>query len=348
MRTRIFTLSLLIACGFGLNAQQGGGALYSFLNVAPGSYGHSMGGSMVSVQSDDLSTTLQNPSLLQQDMFNSANFNLQFGFSGITSGYVGYGNEFKKRQINWSAGIQYTDYGNFIGADSWGNKTVDFGAADYSLVFGMSKQLNEQFSMGLNSKFIYSQYENYISTGIAWDIGGHYELPSKDASIGLVAKNIGFVLKAYSDRGGVMPFDLQLGFAKKLKYLPFRYHVTAHHLYKWDVRYSDPELVSSNLLGEDTGPSATAVFADNLFRHFIFGGEFLLGKSENLKLRFSYNHMLRREMLVSGLRGFTGFNGGVEFKIKRFVVGYSFGLQHQDGSSKMISIRTDLGKKKRG
>jgi len=346
MKTRIILLVFMVMGVFVVNAQQGGSSLFNFLNVAPGSYGHSMGGSMISVQSDDLSTSLQNPALLQSEMFHSLNSNLQFGFSGIKSGYVGYANEFKKRNLNWTVGLQFTDYGSFSGADEWGNRTVDFRASDYALAFGVSRQMNENFSLGVNSKFIYSQYESYIATGLAWDIGGQYEIAGRNASIGVTAKNIGFVIKEYSDRGGVLPFDLQVGFAKKLRYLPFRYHVTAHHLYKWDVRFSDPNLVSSNLLGEDTGPSAPAVFADNLFRHFIFGGEFLLGKKENLKLRFSYNHMLRRELLVSGLRGITGFNGGVEFKIKRFVVGYSFGLQHQAGSSKMVSIRTNFGSKK--
>lgn len=330
-----------------LFAQQGGSSLFNFLNVAPGNYGHSMGGIMISTAGSDLSTSVQNPALLNEEMFHTGNFNLQFGFSGIKSGYAGYANHHKKWNINWSTGIQFTNYGRFQGADEWGNLREEFSAGDYSLVLGMNRPLNENFSMGLNTKFIYSQYESYIATGLAWDIGAHYVLKDRNAHIGVVAKNLGFVTKSYTENGGILPFDLQVGFSKKLKHLPFRYHITAHHLYKWNVRYDDPELRTSNVLGEDQGPSAFAVFADNLFSHLNFGGEFLLGKKENLKLRFSYNHMLRQELLINNLRGITGFNGGVEFKIKRFVVGYSFGLQHQHGSSKMISIRTDFGSKKK-
>ncbi len=326
-------------------AQQGGASTFNFLNVTPSSYGHSLGGSMIALPTNDLSTSLQNPGLLNEDMNRIANFNLLFNVSGIRSGYVGYGDQWKKKKINWGVGLQFTDYGTFSGADEWGNRRGDFSAADYALVISASRALNERFHMGVNTKMIYSQYETYIATGIAWDIGGVYELTEKQASLGLTVKNIGFVIKDYTNNPGVLPFDVQLGFSKKLKYLPFRYHVTAHHLYKWDVRYEDPNLVSSNLLGEDTGPSSFAIFADNVFRHLNFGGEFLLGKKENLKLRFAYNHMLRQEMSVNNLRGFTGFNGGIEFKIKRFVLGYSFGLQHLHGSSKMISIRTDFGSK---
>ncbi len=347
MKNRILLLLVGMICPLIIFSQQGGSSLFNFLNVAPGSYGHSLGGIMISSNDGAISTSLQNPALLNSEMNNSSSFNLQFGFSGIKSGYVGYGNEFKKNRINWGIGLQFTDYGTFTGADEWGNRRSDFGAADYALVFGVSKALNENFSIGVNSKLIYSQYESYIATGLAWDIGGRYEIAERNASIGLTAKNLGFVLKEYADNGGIMPFDLQVGFSKRLKHLPFRYHITAHHLYKWNVRYDDPSLNSSNLLGEDTGPSQVSIFADNLFRHFIFGGEFLLGKNQNLRLRLSYNHMLRRELLISNLRGVTGFNGGVEFKIKRFVVGYSFGLQHQHGSSKMISLRMDIGKQKK-
>lgn len=348
MRNKILGLLCTCLIPFLLNAQQGGSSIFNFLNVAPSSYSHSMGGTMISTMNGDIANTLQNPALMNTEMHNASSFNLQFGFSGIRSGYVGYGNQFKKKGLNWGVGLQFTDYGTFSGADEWGNRRADFSAADYALVFGVSKSLNEKFSVGVNTKFIYSQLESYIATGLAWDIGGHYDLTERQASIGVSIKNLGFVVKDYTDGGGLLPFDLQVGFSKKLKHLPFRYHITAHHLYKWDVRFSDPNLISSNILGEDVAPSAFAVFGDNLFRHFNLGGEFLLGQKENLKLRFSYNHMLRREMLISNIRGAAGFNGGVEFKIKRFVISYSFGIQHHHGSSKMISVSTDFGKGKKG
>ena len=346
MRNKILWLMSMCVLPFMVCAQQGGSSIFNFLNVAPGSYSHSMGGTMISTKNGDVSNSLQNPALLNSAMHNVSSFNLQFGFSGIRSGYVGYGNQFKKRKLNWGVGVQFTDYGTFTGADEWGNRRENFGAADYALVFGLSRSLNDKFSIGVNSKLIYSQLETYIATGIGWDIGGHYALPERRAAIGVSVKNIGFVIKDYTDSGGLLPFDLQVGFSKKLKHLPFRYHITAHHLYKWDVRFSDPNIEASNILGEESGPSAAAIFGDNLFRHFNLGGEFLLGEGENLKLRFSYNHMLRRELLISNIRGIAGFNGGVEFKIKRFVVGYSFGLQHHHGSSKMISVSTDFGKGK--
>lgn len=341
-------LAILFLFQLGLQAQQGGSQVFSFLNVAPAGYSHSLGGIVISNASNDISTALQNPATLNEETRHAATFNYVFHTAGIGSGSVAYGNYFKKSNIDWHAAMQFTDYGDFRGADEWGNETGDFSAGDYAFVFGVAKPLNEQFTIGVNTKFIYSRLEDYIATGIGMDIGAYYALPDQQASLGIVAKNMGGVLRSYSGNGGLLPFDLQVGFTKKLKYLPFRYNVTAHHLYKWDVRYSDPNLIdASNSFGEVDEPSLFAVTADNLFRHLIFGGEFLLGKKENLKLRFSYNHMLRRELAIQNIRTITGFSGGVEFKVKGFFVGYSFGLQHMHGSSKMLSVSTNLGRFKK-
>ncbi len=340
--------AFILLCHFGLEAQQGGSQVFSFLNLSPAGYSHSLGGIMISNASNDISTALQNPATLNTETRNAATFNYQFQTAGIGSGSAAYGNHFKKANIDWHAAIQFTDYGNFRGADEWGNETGEFSAGDYAFVFGVAKPLNEQFTIGVNTKFIYSRLEDYIATGIGMDIGGYYMLPTQEASIGIVAKNMGGVIRSYTGDGGLLPFDLQVGFTKKLKYLPFRYNITAHHLYKWDVRYSDPNLIAtSNAFGEVDEPSLLAVTADNFFRHLIFGGEFLLGKKENLKLRFAYNHMLRRELAVQNIRSITGFSGGVEFKVKGFFIGYSFGLQHMHGSSKMLSISTNLGQFKK-
>ena len=342
MMNKLLILFLSCFISFTSHAQQGGSNIFDFLNVAPSGYSHSLGGIMISNASNDISTALQNPATLSEETRNALSFNYNFNTAGIGTGYVAYGDYLKKYNLDWHAAIQYADYGDFIGADEWGNRTTDFNAADYALVLGATRHLNEKFHIGVNTKFIYSRLESYIATGIGFDIGAYYDMPERKSSIGIVAKNLGFVTKAYVNEGGLLPFDFQVGFNKQLKHLPFRYIITAHHLYKWDVRYDDPSVVSENLLGESDEASQFAQFSDNLFRHLIFGGEFLLGKKENLKIRFAYNHMLRRELVVTNLRGFAGFSGGLQFKIKGFFVGYSFGMQHLHGSTKQLSLSTNL------
>lgn len=342
MNYKIYLFLFLSFSLHSLQAQQGGTREFNFLNIAPSSYSHALGGIMISNASNDITTALQNPATLSSQTKNAISFNHTFNFSGINSGYFAYGNTMKKSGLDWHAAIQYTNYGTFTGADEWGNKTGEFKAADYAFVFGVTKHLNEKFHIGVNNKFIYSRLESYIATGLAFDIGAYYEMKDKNASLGVVARNIGFVSKAYVDNSALLPFDIQVGFTKKLKHLPFQYNITAHHLYKWDVRYDDPNLQETDLFGEAEGTSNFGKFSDNLFSHLIFGGEFLLGKKQNLKIRFAYNHMIRQELAVKDIRSITGFSGGVEFKIKRFFIAYSIGMQHTHGSIKQLSLSTNL------
>jgi hypothetical protein len=81
---------------------------------------------------------------------------------------------------------------------------------------------------------------------------------------------------------------------------------------------------------------------DNAVRHLIFGGEFLLGKQENLHLRLGYNHQRRKELSVSSLRSFAGFSLGLGIRIKQFSIDYGFATYHIAGSTNHIGITTNL------
>jgi hypothetical protein len=80
----------------------------------------------------------------------------------------------------------------------------------------------------------------------------------------------------------------------------------------------------------------------------IFGGEFLLGKNENLHLRFGYSHQRRKELSVSNLRSLGGFSFGAGIRIKQFSIDYSLATYHVAGSTKHIGISTNLDRFKKG
>ncbi|MBP6812148.1 MAG: hypothetical protein KA138_11545, partial [Saprospiraceae bacterium] len=162
---------------------------------------------------------------------------------------------------------------------------------------------------------------------------------------GLVIRNAGTQLSTYADIKETLPFDIQLGVSKRLKHLPFRFSVIAHHLHEWDIRYNDPNLQGDEvLLFGDEQPKesrATAVI-DNFFRHLIFNGEFLLGKNEGLRIRLGYNHLLKRELSVSNYRSLAGFSGGLGVKISRFRVDFGYGAYHLAGGVAHLGIGTNL------
>lgn len=334
-------LAISFAGAMSVSAQYGSDNVYSFLNLPSSARTTALGMNLISVMDEDVSLAMHNPASLNNLTSGALSFNHNFHLTDIQNGYFAYGWKLKKAKINFHSAIQYTDYGDFTLADELGNKSGQFSAGDYAFITGASKELNERFRVGVNAKFVYSRLESYNSTGLAFDLGAMYSFPDKNARIGLVARNIGFQTSSYNGNRESFPIDLQVAYSKQLEHLPFRYSITAHHMHVWDLTYNEPDF-NENPFDVDTSPGAIGQFSDKLFRHFILSGEFLLGKSENLKLRFGYNHMLKKELTVNPFRSFAGFSGGFEFKIKQFSISYGFGIQHLAGSVKHISLRTDL------
>ncbi|MEK7257168.1 MAG: hypothetical protein AAB316_20600, partial [Bacteroidota bacterium] len=81
---------------------------------------------------------------------------------------------------------------------------------------------------------------------------------------------------------------------------------------------------------------------DNLARHLIFNGEFLMGKKENFRLRFGYNPLRKKELSVRNLRSLAGFSMGIGLKINRFRVEFGRSFVHLGAGANHFSISTNL------
>ncbi|HRJ16459.1 MAG TPA: hypothetical protein PLI34_15780, partial [Saprospiraceae bacterium] len=90
-----------------------------------------------------------------------------------------------------------------------------------------------------------------------------------------------------------------------------------------------------------------SLFVDNLFRHFIFNGELLIGQRESLRLRFGYNHFMRQELSVNNYRSLSGFTFGAGIRISRFRLDYGRNNYHLAGGMNHLSISTNLREFKR-
>lgn len=333
-----------------LSAQNGGRYTFAFLRQSPSARATGLNQSQIVLRDDDLALASFNPSLLNPLMHNGLTFNQNFLLGSIKSGLANYGYHVEKIKTTFQAGVQYISYGDFKQTDEYGNQQGTFKASEYAVFLGAGRQLNERFSVGANAKFIQSRLETYTSTGIAVDLAGAYINPEKNIGVSVVLKNMGAQLKTYygEDRQN-LPYDLQIGVSKKLARAPFRFSVAAHDLLRWQLRYDNPLENEVSLLGEETNTqSAFSLGVDNLFRHLNFGGEIMFGKSENFRLRFGYNHQLRREMSLQNIRSLAGFSFGAGFKVNRFRIDFGSGRQHIVGGMTHLSISTNFGTFKRG
>lgn len=318
-------------------AQVGGKHVYEFLNLSPSARVTGLGDYLVSVYDDDANLALLNPAVLNAESSTHINFSQTFHFSDISNGYASYSHFLKKFDISVHGGVQYVNYGDFNLADEFGTISGQFTVGEQAMTLGASKSLNENYSVGSNMKFIFSNFESYSSAGFAFDIGGLYRQEEKMFSAGFVVRNLGAQFTAYNEEREPLPFDVMFGVSKQLAHLPLRFSVIAHHLHRWNITFDDPAM-ENNLLFPNNRTQAV----DNFFRHFVFNGEFLLGKGGPLRLRFAYNHFRRRELSLTDFISLAGFSGGFGIKAKRWRVDYGFNIYHLHGSVHQLSFGTSL------
>jgi hypothetical protein len=340
-------LSLAFSFALSANAQLGGNYIYQFLQLSPSARVTALGGNLITVRDAEVALAYSNPALLNAKMHHSISFSQDIHPAGISFGNLSYGYHVDKWATTMQGGIQYINYGSFKETTPEGNIIGEFRASEYAINLGAGRNFSEQLSMGVNMKTIFSQLGGYNSIGLAFDAAAMYEDTAKRISLTMVFRNMGVQLSRYHANGAreLLPFEIQLGFAHRLKYVPVRFSIIAQQLQRWNIRYDDPALRDANNLFGTTDTTTTNTFAngvDNFFRHFIFNVELLLGKTEALRIRLGYNHLRGAELRVRDLRSLGGFTAGVGIKISRFRLDYGFGSYHFAGSAHHFTLSTNI------
>ena len=242
------------------------------------------GGTNISVIDEDVNLINQNPALLGPESDLQLGLNYMKYVGGINLAGATFAKAAGERGA-WAAGIQYYGYGKMKSADETGVITGEFSPKDIVFNGIYSHDFNSFLRGGINAKVIYSSYEQYTSWALAVDLGLNYYNADNDLSLSLVARNLGGQIKRYNETFERMPFDLQIGYTQSLQHAPIRVSVTARHLTRWKLPYPTIEnnaYTSGDAVIEKSG------FVDNLFRHLIFGVEYL--PTDRLYFGLGYNY----------------------------------------------------------
>lgn len=331
-------------------AQVGGNSVYEFMNMPASSRITATGGNLITVYDNDLSLAYHNPALLNPSMHNRVVASTNINFAGVKHGYFGYARDYENL-ATFQAGLQFVSYGKFDGNDERGISTGEFSAGEFLLNVGAGKAINENYSFGGNVKLIYSQLESYTSIGGALDMAAAYSDSSRSFTTTLLIKNIGFQFTPYHDNmREPLPLDIQIGFSKRLKYIPFRISVVYHNLQKWDIRYDDPNIRDEdNIFQTDTSGSddagnnrseAVGNFFDNFARHLVIGGELYIKKV--FRLSFGYNHQRRAELRPTVKKGLAGLSFGFGINIKQFSFDFARARYHGRAATNQITVSVDI------
>jgi len=221
-------------------AQLGGKSVFHLFQSPNSARIAAMGGGLFAMSDSDPSLILYNPSIINKThhLGFSLNFTDYFAHALRTSAL--YSHTFDKVG-SFAFGLQYVGYGKLERIDENGIEQGHFYAGDYLITLGWGRELHRYFSIGANFKMGYSQLESYSAFGLAADVAGTFTYPEKDIFLSLLFRNMGSELKTYTAKNfNPTPFEIQLAFSQRIKYIPVRYSISLQHLQRWNLASYDP------------------------------------------------------------------------------------------------------------
>jgi len=312
---------------------------YNSLNLHSSSRILSMGGEVISIFDNDVSLVSLTPSLLNQKMDKHISFNFVDYIADVN--FISFYSAHKMSDnLMLFLGIDAINYGEFSGADIFGRPTNYFNASDQIITIGGSKKISDYFIFGSNIKLLNSKLETYHSMTLSSNISTTYINRESNFSSTLLIKNIGKPIINYTLNKEDLPFEVQLGLSKSLKYLPFTYSLVLHHLNQYDLS-DDYNLNTIYDPITNTVQIKDETVVKKLLRHVIIGGE-LNPFRKAFYLRGGFNFQRREDLKLSSAFTMSGFSFGVGCSLKKIQINYSRSAFHTASSLNSFSTIINL------
>lgn len=190
-----------------------------------------------------------------------------------------------------------------------------------------SYNLGERWAGGAAGKLIYSNYAGYTSFAMAADLGINYYDEEIDFSLSAVAANLGGQLKAFGDKRERLPFNLMVGFTKRLAHAPLRIHVTMSDLTRWSAKY---------YYSADGNTKGGRIFMN----HFTLGVDLI--PSDRFYIGMGWDFRRAYEMKAAGSGHMAGLSVGAGMMLKRFQIGIAYAKYHVSSPTFSVSLSTRL------
>ncbi len=299
---RIFLLAAFVlpASLFAQSAPIG----YAFLRTSVGARPSAMASSFVAM-SNDPHCIFYNPAGLGDIPKRTASFgylNHILDIQNFAGVYV-----MPLRAGTVGVGVQYTSYGEFARMNEFGQELGTFGSSSAVIYLSYAQmRANKRVQLGVNLKYIRSELDNFSSDAYAFDLGVIYHstfLGNMDFGGGLF--NLGGVISAFDQTKERLPFNYQIGVAKRLEHLPLRYSLAL-------VGYSEEDL------------------------RFRAGGEFNL--STGLFLRLGYDSIGSDQKVGTSSDRFAGLSLGLGLEYRQYKFDYGISSFGEVGSLNRLSL----------
>lgn len=309
---------------------QDGEKVYRFLNLPTSTRVNALGGSNVSLVETDVALVFHNPALLGDEVDMNLNLNYMSYLGDIGVGSVMFGKVISPIS-SFAVGVNYVDYGDFKQTSDDNMLEGSFNVKDIAVNGTYSRDLTEKLRGGITAKIIYSSYESYSSAAIGFDVGLSYYNKAESFSTGIVIKNIGTQISSYNEERVGLPWDIQMGFSKKMNHSPLRFSVTAIYLSQWDFSKVD---AAYGL--EDSKDN----FIKTAFKHLVIGVDYI--PTQNFWLGAGYSPKMNSDMKLLEGNSWGGWSLGAGFRVSKFNLGFSMAPYHPSATSYHFSLGVDL------
>ncbi|MCH5326731.1 MAG: type IX secretion system protein PorQ [Duncaniella sp.] len=334
IRLRFSLLAIILLAVLPCLRAQDGEAAYSFLNIPSSTLAYGLGGINISNISDDVNAADRNPGLLgpEVEMQLGVNYMRYIGDSNFAGVKFGRG---AGDHGAWAAGVQYYGYGAIKGADVNGVLTGEFSPKEMVFSGTYAHDISDRWRGGGSVKFVYSSFDEYNAFAVAADLGVNYYNPDADFSFSAMVANLGGQVKRFNEKYDRLPVDVRLGASKSFGSLPIVFSITAWNLTKWHLPY-----YHSGDGTESADPELKDNFGGNLFRHLIFGAEFV--PTDKFRIGLGYNYKTRTDMSAYKRSFLSGFSASLGLNVRNFALGVAFAQPHSGATTLMVNISTNL------
>lgn len=311
------------------SGQIGGQRSFEFLNVPTNARLAGLGGVNTSLADRDINFFFSNPALISDSLSGFGSASYQFYVGDIGHATFAYAHRFKTLGTV-SFGVQHLSLGTIKGYDAAGMEIGEFKSGETALVLSKSHQVSA-FRLGANLKAVFSNIAGYRGSALMLDLGGTFVHPKQDLTVGLVIRNLGFVLSEYSETSSTtLPFDVQLGATFKPEHMPIRFSLTAYNLLRSGIPYYNPAD------GEEE-PSAF----NKILRRFNLGMEILLHRNVNALIAYNYNTHQELKLANGGAGAGLCFGFSARIKAVEFVFSRGGYVAGQGGYTFTLSSNID-------
>ena len=290
--------------------------VFNFLRLPVSAHVAALGGDNTTLVEDDATLMFHNPALMNNIADRTLNLNFMTYMEGAATGSASFVRAAGERGT-WGVTGQYMNYGTMKEMTASGQQTGEFSAKDIAVGGSFSYALNEWFTGGITAKFVASYIGQYNSLGAAVDLGINYYNSDSELSVSAVARNLGGQLSAYEDDFERMPFDLQLGFTKRLLRSPLRLSVSLVRLNDWEQSFG---------------------------KHLVVGADVIL--TPQFYLAAGYNAMRAAEMKISTADDSSAHGAGLSFgggmQLERLKLHVAYAKLHVSAYSLLVNLSYSL------